>query len=171
MPASPQPPPFRTGIGYDLHRTAPQRPLILSGLRIPAEFGLLGHSDADVVLHAVSDALLGASGNGDIGEHFPDTDPEWKDADSAHFVEAARHLVTDAGWTIVNVDVVIHAEKPKLKPYKPAMVHRLAELLDIPAERVGLKATTNEGLDAVGRGEAIACWASVLIGQTPSESR
>ena len=153
----------RVGIGYDLHRTAADRPLVLGGVRIEAPFGLLGHSDADVVLHALCDALLGAAGLGDIGELFPDTDPTWADADSRRFVEEVLRRVRDAGLVVENADIVIHAQEPRLSAYKSAIRASLATLLDISPGAVGLKATTNEGLDAIGRGQAIGCWAAVLL--------
>lgn len=154
---------WRTGIGYDLHRTAAGRALMLGGVRIDAPFGLLGYSDADVVLHALCDALLGAAGLGDIGELFPDTDPAFKDADSRRFVVEVLARVRAAGFTLSNADVIIHAQTPKLGPRKAEIRARLAELLGLPEGAVGVKATTNEGLDAIGRGEAIACWATVLL--------
>lgn len=154
---------YRTGLGYDLHRLVPHRPLILGGVNIPCELGLLGHSDADVVLHAVTDALLGAAGLGDIGEFFPDTDPQFKDADSRRLLTTALDHVRRAGYRVGNVDVVIHAERPKLSPYKAAIRASIAELLDVTPADVGVKATTNEGLDGVGRGLAIACWATALV--------
>lgn len=154
---------MRTGIGYDLHRTAAGRRLVLGGVDVPCVFGLAGHSDADVVLHALCDALLGAAGLGDIGEHFPDTDAAHKGADSRAFVREVLARVSHAGLSVVNVDVIIHAERPRLMPYKSLIRASLAELLGIPRESVGVKAATNEGLDAVGRGEAIACFASVLL--------
>ncbi len=153
----------RIGIGYDLHRLVADRPLILGGVHIDHAKGLLGHSDADVVLHALTDALLGALGQGDIGDLFPDTDAQWKDADSRVFIEEALRRVAQAGGTIVNADVIIHAQEPKLGPHKATICARLAELLTIDASRVNVKATTNEGLDAIGRGEAIACWAAVAL--------
>lgn len=153
----------RVGIGYDLHRTAADRPLVLGGVRIEAPFGLLGHSDADVVLHALCDALLGAAGLGDIGELFPDTDPTWADADSRRFVEEVLRRVRDAGLVVENADIVIHAQEPRLSAYKSAIRASLATLLGISPGAVGLKATTNEGLDAIGRGQAIGCWAAVLL--------
>ena len=155
----------RTGIGYDLHRTARGRPLVLGGVRIPCDFGLTGHSDGDVVLHALCDALLGAAGLGDIGELFPDTDPAWKDADSQRFVAEVLRRVRWAGYVVRNVDIVIHAEQPKLAEHKPRIKALLAEMLGVTADAVGVKATTNEGLDAVGRGAAVACWASVLLAE------
>jgi len=154
---------FRTGIGYDIHRTAAGRRLVLGGVEVPTERGLAGHSDADVVLHAVCDALLGAAGLGDIGELFPPDDPRWKDADSRRFVAIVLERVAAAGLAPVNVDVVIHAERPRLEAYKGRIRASLAALLRIPVGDAGVKATTNEGLDAVGRGEAIACWATVLL--------
>lgn len=156
-------PPHRVGFGHDVHRTAPGRPLILAGVRVPCEFGLLGHSDADVVLHALCDALLGAAGLGDIGELFPDTNPQFKDADSAIFLDHVLRLLRRNGWGVVNVDVHIHAERPRLAPHKQAMRERLRELLSLPPDAVNVKAGTNEGLDAIGRGEAIACSAAALL--------
>jgi len=154
---------MRIGIGYDLHRLVPGRPLILGGVPIPHEQGLLGHSDGDVVLHALCDALLGALGEPDIGELFPDSDPAWKDADSRRFVSEVRARVQAAGYRVSNIDLILHAERPKLSPYKSQIRQTVAELAGLPPERVGLKAKTNEGLDAVGRGEALACWAAVLL--------
>lgn len=157
----------RIGIGYDLHRTDPDRMLILGGVKIEAPFGLAGHSDADIVLHALTDALLGAIGGGDIGDLFPDTDPANKDADSTRFLAAAVDRVTSAGYAVSNVDLIIHAQKPKLGGHKQRIAARIAELLKLPTTSVGVKATTNEGLDAIGRGEALACWCSVLV--TPTD--
>ncbi len=153
----------RIGIGYDVHRLVPGRPLKLGGVTIPCERGLLGHSDADAVLHALCDALLGAVGQPDIGELFPDNDPRWKDADSRRFVEAALQRVSDAGYRVANVDLVIHAQQPRLGPHKEQIRAAVARLVGVPLDAVGVKATTNEGLDAIGRGEAIACWAAVLV--------
>jgi 2-C-methyl-D-erythritol 2,4-cyclodiphosphate synthase len=156
----------RTGIGYDLHRTAEGRRLVLGGVQIPCDFGLIGHSDADVVLHALCDALLGAAGLGDIGELFPDSDPAYQDADSRRFVAEVLARIRAAGYSVCNVDVIIHAERPKLAEHKPRIKAALAEALDLAVDAVGVKATTNEGLDAVGRGEALACWATVLLART-----
>ena len=153
----------RVGIGYDLHRTAANRRLVLGGIEIPAGFGLDGHSDADVVLHALCDALLGAAGLGDIGELFPDTDPAWRGADSRQFVALVLEKVRAAGFGVQNVDLIIHAEEPRLGAYKPQIRAGVAQLLAIPPQQVGIKATTNEQLDAVGRGEAIACWVAVML--------
>jgi len=157
---------YRSGIGYDLHRTTDQRPLVLGGVRIPCDFGLAGHSDADVVLHAVCDALLGAAGLGDIGELFPETDPAYKDADSRSFVSEVLAQIRAGGYSVCNVDVIIHAERPKLAEHKPHIKASLAELLGLPPAAVGVKATTNEGLGTIGCGEAIACWATVLLARS-----
>jgi 2-C-methyl-D-erythritol 2,4-cyclodiphosphate synthase len=154
---------FRTGIGYDIHRIVPDRELRLGGLTLPAAFGLLGHSDADVVLHALCDALLGAAGLGDIGELFPDTDPTHRNADSRHFLAEVLLRLKARKLRVVNVDVTILAEQPKLGSFKPKLRAALAGQLDLPEDAVSVKAATNEGLDAVGRGEAIACWAAALL--------
>ncbi|MBI5762352.1 MAG: 2-C-methyl-D-erythritol 2,4-cyclodiphosphate synthase [Planctomycetes bacterium] len=153
----------RVGIGTDLHRLTPGRKLILGGVEIPHELGLLGHSDADVVLHAVTDAILGAAALPDIGELFPDTDPRYKDADSRKLLTHAVDKARSAGWVVVNADIVIHAQQPKLSAHKPAIAQCIADLLGVPVDCVGVKAKTNEGLDAVGRGEAIACTAIVSL--------
>jgi 2-C-methyl-D-erythritol 2,4-cyclodiphosphate synthase len=157
---------IRIGHGFDIHRLVPDRPLRLGGIVIPFASGLLGHSDGDAVLHAVTDALLGALAAGDIGHHFPDTDPRFKDRDSADLVRAIMHRVHASGYTVSNLDVTIHAEHPKLVPYINAMRARIAELLAVGIDRVSAKAKTMEGLDAVGRGEAIAATAVVLITRT-----
>lgn len=154
---------FRTGIGHDIHRFGAARPLLLGGVEIPHETGLIGHSDADVVLHAVCDALLGAAGLGDIGELFPDTDPQWKNRSSRLFVRDVLERIRAAGWSVQNVDICILAERPKLGPRKTAIRAALCEMLEIAPDAVGVKAGTNEGLDAVGRGEAIACLAISLL--------
>jgi 2-C-methyl-D-erythritol 2,4-cyclodiphosphate synthase len=145
---------FRTGIGYDLHRLEPNRRLIIGGVEIPFEKGLAGHSDADILMHALTDALLGAAGLGDIGELFPPTDPQWKDADSEVFLQQARELVVGYGYRIVNIDAVVVLERPKLLPHRPAIRKNLARILAIDAERIGLKAKTSEGVGPCGRGEA-----------------
>jgi 2-C-methyl-D-erythritol 2,4-cyclodiphosphate synthase len=157
----------RTGIGYDVHRLVAGRPLLLGGVRVAHERGLLGHSDADVVLHAICDALLGAAGLGDIGEWFPDTDPAFAGADSRRLLAEVLRRVAAAGFAPVNVDLVIHAQEPKLGLVKAQIRDSLADLLALPPTCVGVKATTNEGLDAIGRGEAIACWATVLLQSAP----
>lgn len=154
----------RVGFGTDIHRLTPGRKLVLGGVEIPFEAGLAGHSDADVVLHALADAMLGAAGLPDIGELFPDTDPQFKDADSRELLVKAIAKVRAAGWAVVNVDLIIHAERPKLSPYKDAIRQSLANLLGISPDCIGVKAKTNEGLDAVGRGEAIGC--SCVVGLT-----
>lgn len=154
---------MRIGQGWDIHRLVPDRPLRLGGVTVPYERGLLGHSDGDVVLHAITDALLGALGAGDIGTHFPDQDPQYRGADSAIFLERAVALARDRGYAIANIDVTIIAERPRLASHMPAMRARVASLSTGDAERVSVKAKTGEGLDAVGRGEAIAALAVVLL--------
>ncbi|MGB7463681.1 MAG: 2-C-methyl-D-erythritol 2,4-cyclodiphosphate synthase [Candidatus Acidiferrum sp.] len=147
----------RCGIGYDLHRLVEGRKLIIGGIEVPFEKGPAGHSDGDVVAHAVCDALLGAAGLGDIGKHFPDTDPKWKGANSLLFLEHAQKLLNENKFAIEYIDVVVILERPKLGPHFPKMREALAKSLNVTAEKVHLKAKTNEGVDAVGRGEAIAC--------------
>lgn len=139
------------------------RRLLLGGVEIPFPRGLAGHSDADALCHAVADALLGAAALGDIGEHFPDTDARWKDADSLALLAAVRQKVRDAGYRVVNVDATVVAEAPKLSPFKARMAANLAAALGAPAGAVSVKAKTNEGFDATGRGEAVAVWAVALI--------
>jgi 2-C-methyl-D-erythritol 4-phosphate cytidylyltransferase/2-C-methyl-D-erythritol 2,4-cyclodiphosphate synthase len=153
----------RVGAGYDLHRLVEGRPLILGGVAIESDRGALGHSDADVVCHAVTDAVLGAAQAGDIGQHYPDTDPRWKGARSLDLLREAAALVRRAGFVVENVDVVVVLERPKLLPYRDAIRHALAGALAIDADRVSVKAKTNEGMDAVGRGEAIAAHAVALL--------
>lgn len=154
---------FRIGQGYDLHRLVEGRDLILGGVKINYEKGLLGHSDADVLLHAITDALLGAAGLGDIGRHFPDTDPAFKGADSKVLLSEAVALVVKAGWVIVNVDCTIVAQAPKLAPYMPQIRESVAKAIGVDLQRVNVKAKTNEGCDAVGRKEAIEAHAVVLL--------
>jgi 2-C-methyl-D-erythritol 2,4-cyclodiphosphate synthase len=144
------------GIGYDLHRLEAGRKLIVGGIELPFDNGPVGHSDGDVLAHAICDALLGAAGLGDIGTHFPDTDPKWKGANSLLFLEQARKLLAAKHFAIAHVDAVVITEKPKLGPHFPKMREALAKSLGVSAERIHLKAKTNEGVDAVGRGEAIA---------------
>lgn len=151
-----QMPQFRVGIGYDVHKLAENRKLILCGVEVPYELGLLGHSDADVALHALSDAILGAASLGDIGKHFPDTDERFKGADSAKLLQHVVHLVKEKGWSINNVDVTIVAQRPKLAGFIPAMNMRVAEVLGIDVDCVNVKATTTEKLGFTGRGEGIA---------------
>lgn len=154
---------FRTGIGTDIHRLVEGRVLKLGGVQIPFEMGLLAHSDGDVVLHAVIDALLGAAGAGDIGTMFPDSDPQYKDADSKGLLLDVREMLELKGWTVGNIDIIVHAELPKLGPYKGQMKRAIAELLGIGFEAVNVKAKTNEGLGEIGDGQAIAATASVLL--------
>jgi 2-C-methyl-D-erythritol 2,4-cyclodiphosphate synthase len=146
----------RCGIGYDLHRLAGGRPLIVGGITVPFDKGPVGHSDGDVLAHALCDALLGAASLGDIGTHFPDTDPRWKGANSLMFLEHARKLLDGKALTIEHVDAVVITEKPKLGPHFPKMREALAKSLGVSPETIHLKAKTNEGVDAIGRGEAIA---------------
>jgi len=146
----------RTGIGYDLHRLEAGRKLIVGGIELPFDKGPAGHSDGDVLAHALCDALLGAAGLGDIGTHFPDTDPKWKGANSLIFLEHARKLLAEKNFAIEHVDAVVITEKPKLGPHFPKMREALGRALGVPAEKIHLKAKTNEGVDAIGRGEAIA---------------
>ena len=146
----------RCGIGYDLHRLEAGRKLIVGGIELPFDKGPAGHSDGDVLAHALCDALLGAAGLGDIGTHFPDTDPKWKGANSLIFLEHARKLLAEKNFAIEHVDAVVITEKPKLGPHFPKMREALGRALGVPAEKIHLKAKTNGGVDAIGRGEAIA---------------
>src|SRR4030088_697998 len=146
----------RCGIGDDLHRLAEGRILIVGGIELPFDKGPVGHSDGDVLAHALCDALLGAAGLGDIGTHFPDSDPKWKGANSLLFLEQAKELLDEKKLAIEHVDAVVITEKPKLGPYFPKMREALAQSLSVPAEKIHLKAKTNECVDAIGRGEAIA---------------
>ncbi|MBN2583137.1 MAG: 2-C-methyl-D-erythritol 2,4-cyclodiphosphate synthase [Planctomycetes bacterium] len=147
----------RVGFGYDIHRLCSGRPLVLGGVRIDSDRGLLGHSDGDAVLHALSDAIFGAIGSGDIGEHFPDTDPQTEGLDSRIILRTAVDEARAAGYTVRSVDITVLAERPKLGPVKQEIRDSVADLLGLPGESVGVKARTNEGLDAIGRREAIAC--------------
>ena len=160
----------RVGHGYDLHRCELGRKLILVGLEVPAPKGLAGHSDADVVLHAVIDALLGAAGLGDIGEQFPDTDPQYEGIDSAILLERTLENVHALGYAPANVDATIIAEAPKLQKHKPAMRRNLAQMLGLPIEAVSIKAKTNEGLGDIGAGRAVACHAIVGLAQRNEEA-
>jgi 2-C-methyl-D-erythritol 2,4-cyclodiphosphate synthase len=159
---------LRIGNGYDIHRLVVGRPLILGGQRLehPAGLGLDGHSDADVLVHAIMDALLGALSLGDIGKYFPPDDPQWKGADSLVLLEQVNALVRERGWSVVNIDSVIVAERPKLKPHIGAMRAAIAARLGVEPEQVGVKATTNEQLGAEGREEGISCHAVALLQQT-----
>jgi 2-C-methyl-D-erythritol 2,4-cyclodiphosphate synthase len=162
---------IRVGSGHDTHRLAEGRPLILGGVSIDHPKGLVGHSDADVVLHAITDALLGAAGLGDIGDLFPDTDPQWKDADSQLFLREALGRLNRLGWRTVNLDVTIFAQEPKLGPEKAAIKTKLADLLGMPPDRVNVKAKTGEKVGHIGRGEAIGCHAVVLIEERTTEAQ
>jgi 2-C-methyl-D-erythritol 4-phosphate cytidylyltransferase/2-C-methyl-D-erythritol 2,4-cyclodiphosphate synthase len=153
----------RAGIGYDLHRLVEGRPLILGGVTIPFEKGLLGHSDADAVCHAITDAILGAAGAGDIGRHFPDTDAAWKDASSIDLLRRAAAIAAERGLIVGNVDASVIAERPKLAPFVDAMCANVARAIGIPADCVSIKGKTNEGVGALGRGEAIAVHAVALL--------
>jgi 2-C-methyl-D-erythritol 4-phosphate cytidylyltransferase/2-C-methyl-D-erythritol 2,4-cyclodiphosphate synthase len=153
----------RAGIGYDLHRLVEGRPLILGGVTIPSDRGALGHSDADVVCHAITDAVLGAASLGDIGRHFPDVDPRWKDASSLDLLRRAVAMLADEGLLVGNVDVTVILERPKIKDHIDAMRRALAEALGVDLSRVSIKGKTNEGMDAIGRGEAIAAHAIALV--------
>jgi 2-C-methyl-D-erythritol 2,4-cyclodiphosphate synthase len=154
---------IRIGEGYDVHALVPGRALILGGVRIAHHQGLLGHSDADVLLHAITDALLGAAGLGDIGEHFPDTEARFQGADSAELLRQAWRAVQQQGWTLGNVDCTVIAQSPKLAPYRKAMQQRIAELLDAEPAQVNVKGKTTERLGFVGRGEGIAASAVCLL--------
>ncbi|MGE3809590.1 MAG: 2-C-methyl-D-erythritol 2,4-cyclodiphosphate synthase [Gemmataceae bacterium] len=158
---------MRVGIGHDTHRLEAGRPLILGGVRVPFERGLAGHSDADVVLHALTDALLGAAGLGDIGDLFPDTDPKYRDADSALFVKEALARLNQAGWQTVNVDIIVFAEQPKLGPIKAEIRARVAYLLGMDQGAVNVKAKTGEKVGSIGKGEAIAAQVVALIKAKP----
>jgi 2-C-methyl-D-erythritol 2,4-cyclodiphosphate synthase len=157
----------RVGIGHDTHRLVEGRPLILGGVRIDHPRGLLGHSDADVVCHAVGDALLGAAGLGDIGEHYPDTDPKWSGLHSTRLLSEVVEQVEVRGWRTVNCDVVIHAQEPKLGTSRPAIRANLARLLRVDESAVNIKAKTGEHVGPVGRGEVIVCEAVVLLEPAP----
>jgi 2-C-methyl-D-erythritol 2,4-cyclodiphosphate synthase len=154
---------MRVGIGYDLHRLEAGRPLILGGIEVPFDKGLAGHSDGDALAHAITDALLGAAALGNIGQHFPDTDPTFKDADSMDLLHKAAGLVRDAGYSIGNIDANIVAQQPKLNPHLDAMRTRLSEVLDLDIGRISVKAKTNESVGPEGRGEAMSTQAVVLL--------
>lgn len=154
---------LRIGNGYDIHRLVSDRPLVLGGIEIPHDLGLLGHSDADVLTHAVMDAMLGALSLGDIGHYFPPSDPRWAGADSLKLLAQVNELIHSKGWKIGNLDSVIVAERPKLKPHLQAMRDRLATVLTIAPDQISIKATTNEKLGPVGREEGIAAYAVALL--------
>lgn len=154
---------IRVGIGYDIHRLVEDRKLFLGGVEIPYVKGLLGYSDGDVVLHAIADAILGALALGDIGQHFPNTDPQYKGISSVELVKRVRALVEEKQWTINNVDTMILAEEPKIYPFKDRMIDLIAAALGLTKDSVNIKATTNEGVGAIGKGEAIAAYAVVTL--------
>jgi 2-C-methyl-D-erythritol 2,4-cyclodiphosphate synthase len=154
---------LRVGIGYDIHRAKKGRPLVLGGVKFTSKWGLEGHSDADVLCHAVGDALLGALALGDLGEHFPPGDPQWKDASSLDLLRVVRALLRDQGASVVNVDVTVVAEEPRLAPEREKMRANLAQSLWMDPSRVSIKATTNEKLDDVGEGKGVAAWAVAMV--------
>jgi len=157
---------IRIGNGYDIHRLTSDRPLILGGITIPHHLGLLGHSDADVLTHAIMDAMLGALCLGDIGHYFPPSDPKWKGADSLVLLEQIQKIISDQGWSINNIDSTIVAEQPKLKPHLKAMRDRLGAILNLRSDCISIKATTNEKLGPVGREEGICAYAVVLLSKS-----
>jgi len=159
---------LRVGQGYDVHRLVPGRRLVLGGEEIPFDRGLEGFSDADVLLHALGDAILGATGLGDLGTHFPPGDPQWQDADSVDLLEKIRDLAKAEGFRVVNCDLTLIAEAPKIAPYGESIRRRIAGLLALDISSVGLKATTNEGLGAIGRGEGMAALAVTLVERLPA---
>ena len=154
---------MRVGIGYDIHRLVKKRPLILGGVKIPYQKGLMGHSDADVLVHAIIDALLGAISDGDIGHHFPSSKPAYRGISSLALLKRVGCRVEEDGFGIVNIDTTVITEQPNLNPFKSAMAQTIARTLELPENAVSIKAHTNEGLDAVGRGEAMAAHAAVLL--------
>lgn len=154
---------IRIGNGYDIHQLSPSRPLILGGVEIPHSLGLLGHSDADALTHAIMDAMLGALSLGDIGHYFPPSDPQWAGADSLVLLAKVNQLIRDQGWQVGNIDSVVVAERPKLKPHISTMRDRLASVLELEPNQIGIKATTNEKLGPVGREEGIAVYAVALL--------
>lgn len=154
---------MRIGQGYDVHKLAEGRELILGGVKIPYEKGLLGHSDADVLTHAVMDALLGAAALGDIGEHFPDTDPQYKDVSSIELLKQVGRLLEERGYVIENIDATVIAQKPKLLAYRPRMAENIADALNLTVDKVNVKATTEEGLGFTGNGEGISSQAITLL--------
>ena len=153
----------RAGTGYDLHRLAPGRPLVVGGVTIPSDRGAVGHSDADVACHAITDAILGAAGLGDIGRHFPDSDPQWKGASSLDLLERAAAIVADSGYEVGNVDVTVVLETPRIRDHVRAMREAIAGAIGLDVAQVSVKGKTNEGVDGTGRGEAMACHAVALL--------
>lgn len=159
---------MRVGMGYDVHRFTADSPLVLGGVEIPHDRGLLGHSDADVLVHAVCDALLGAAGMGDIGLHFPDTDQRYKDVSSLLLLKRVGKMLIESGFSIINIDATILAERPKISPHRLKMQQNIARTLNVGASLVNIKATTTEGLGAIGRGEGIGAMCVAMIGYKPS---
>jgi 2-C-methyl-D-erythritol 2,4-cyclodiphosphate synthase len=154
---------MRIGAGYDVHRLVPDRKLVLGGVTIPHKLGLLGHSDADVLVHSLCDALLGGAGMGDIGIHFSDSDPKYKDIDSMKILSSVLEMVSEKGFSIINIDSTIFAESPKISPYRDDIQKNIAKILKIDFDRVNIKATTTEGLGFIGRGEGIGAMSTVLL--------
>ncbi|MCX7830151.1 MAG: 2-C-methyl-D-erythritol 2,4-cyclodiphosphate synthase [Acidobacteria bacterium] len=154
---------MRIGFGWDLHKLEKGRKLILGGVEIPSEFGCLGHSDGDVVLHSITDAILGSLALGDIGDHFKDTDPKWKNAESSIFLKESLRLLKEKGFAISNIDATIILEKPKLYPYKEKIRENISKILELNIDQVSFKAKTREGIGEVGRSEAVECYAVVLV--------
>jgi 2-C-methyl-D-erythritol 2,4-cyclodiphosphate synthase len=160
---------LRIGMGYDVHAFEEGRPLVLGGIEVPHRAGLLGHSDADVLVHALMDAMLGAAREGDIGRHFPDTDPEWAGACSLDLLRAIAALTRERGLSLVDADCVVALEEPKVADYRDAMRAAMAQAIGVDVDRIGLKATTTEGLGFTGRGEGVAAWAVVLMQRDGSD--
>jgi len=154
---------MRTGIGYDIHRFVEDRPLFLGGVEIPFIKGLISYTDGDVLLHAIADAMLGAAALGDIGQHFPNADPQYKGVRSKELLKKVRAMVSERGYSINNIDTAVLAEEPKIFPFKDKMVDAIAGILDIAKDKINIKATTNEGVGSIGKGEAIAAWAVVTL--------
>ncbi|MBC2713349.1 MAG: 2-C-methyl-D-erythritol 2,4-cyclodiphosphate synthase [Desulfosarcina sp.] len=159
----------RIGLGYDIHRLVPGRKLVLGGESIPFDKGLLGHSDADVLVHAVCDALLGAVGMGDIGEHFPDTDPQYRGIYSIDLLKTVYRLVKELGFALVNMDATVFAQAPRMSPYKARMAIRMADSMSVDHRMINIKATTTEGLGIIGKGDGIAAMCVVLLQSTTPE--
>lgn len=160
---------MRIGVGYDIHRLVEDRKLILGGVEIPYVKGLLGYSDGDVLLHAISDAILGAMSLGDIGQHFPDTDPRYKDIASKELVKKVVEIMQEKKFVLTNLDTVVLAEEPKIYPFREKMMDELSSMLGIGRDRINIKATTNEGVGSIGRGDAIAAYAVVLLEERGSK--
>lgn len=159
---------MRIGMGYDVHRLTSDRPLVLGGVEIPHDMGLLGHSDADVLVHAVCDALLGAAGRGDIGLHFPDTDERYRDASSLLLLKRVGLMLSESGFSVINIDATLLAERPKISPYRTEMQQNIARALNISTGLVNIKATTTEGLGSIGREEGMGAMCVAMIGYKPS---